>query len=381
MKKVYWRPRRVSRTGLLLIALISLAGLFVVEQFKAEVKQPHFSTKIAAARKARDAFDAIKEARLKAGPAINSVNDPLETGVVGLPMSPVTSVVGYLNAKQASVNPNFAAVVVDLLKKAGVGEGDVVALGVSGSFPALNACAFIGVEAIGAHPISIASVSASTWGANNPDLLWIDMEKVLVDEEVISTRSIAASIGGFDDMGQGLTDDGRSKILEAIDEHGLKLIKRSDFEKNVARRLEIYTKEAEGRPIKAFINVGGGAISVGRSVGKELFEPGLNLNPPKFVDRVTGVMPSLSQQGVPCIHLIHVTDLVERYALQLAPLQAPEIGKGSIFRAIDYNKPLVSFVLAMVIGSLYAFIRTDIGFRLLRGSGRSGGDGFPEPMV
>ena len=381
MKKVYWRPRTVSRTGLILIALIALAGLFVVEQFKGPVRQPHFELKHAAAQKAREAFEAIKAKRVEVGPPIDAEVDPFETGVIGLLNSPVTSVTGYLSAKQASVNPNFAAVVVDMLKQAGVEQGDVVALGVSGSFPALNACAFAAVETLGAEPVSIASVSASDWGASVPELLWIDMEQVLVDAKVTEHRSFAASMGGHDDRGQGLDEEGKKLVLAGIERNKLELIQIEDFEANVAHRVDLYRKQVGGRPIKAYINVGGGAVSVGRELGKELFMPGLNLHPPKRVEYVPGVMSTFSLQGVPCLHLIHVRDLAERYGLPIEPLQAPAVGEAAVFEAIDYSRPLVLSVLGLIMASLYGFIRTDIGFRLLRGSGRSGGDSFPEPMV
>lgn len=381
MKKVYWRPRTVSRTGLGLIAIISLAGLLVVEQFRTERRQPHFDLKLAAAQRAREAFDIIKSARVDLGPPIDDETDPLETGIVGLPMSPVTTVTGYLNAKQTSVNPNFAAVVIDMLKEAGVEPDDVVAMGVSGSFPALNACAFAAVESLGAKPVSIASVSASNWGANVPDLLWIDMERYLFEAGALKNRSIAASIGGYMDSGRGLSDDARQGVIDSINENGLTLIDDEDFAANVARRLETYRKAADGRPIKAYINVGGGAASVGTEVGKELFSPGLNTRTPARAELLTGVMPTLSQQGVPCIHLIHVTTLAQRYGLQYPLETAPAVGAADVFQRVEHNRPLVLAVLGLIVLSLYGFIRTDIGFRLLRGSGRSGQDGMPEPMV
>ena len=43
MKKIYWRPRAVSRPALLLIALVSLAGLSLVERYKVRSQQPYFA--------------------------------------------------------------------------------------------------------------------------------------------------------------------------------------------------------------------------------------------------------------------------------------------------------------------------------------------------
>src|SRR5690606_17459553 len=107
MKKVYWRPRAVSRPALLLIALISISGLIIVESWKVRTEQPHLDEKRAAAELALDAFEVIKNARQEVGPTIDPTIDPTMSGLIGLPMSPVTTVSGEISAKQTSVNPNF----------------------------------------------------------------------------------------------------------------------------------------------------------------------------------------------------------------------------------------------------------------------------------
>ena len=38
--------------------------------------------------------------------------------------------------------------------------------------------------------------------------------------------------------------------------------------------MDLYTRSAEGKPIKAYINVGGGTVSVGKNIGKLMFRPG-----------------------------------------------------------------------------------------------------------
>ncbi|TWT82059.1 Capsule biosynthesis protein CapB [Planctomycetes bacterium CA13] len=60
-------------------------------------------------------------------------------------------------AKLTSTNPNMAAVVVDMLKAAGVGKGDLVAVGYSGSFPGMNVSVLAALNTIGARPIILAN--------------------------------------------------------------------------------------------------------------------------------------------------------------------------------------------------------------------------------
>ncbi|MBA3485222.1 MAG: hypothetical protein H0T51_25790, partial [Pirellulales bacterium] len=82
------------------------------------------------------------------------------------------------------------------------------------------------------------------------------------------------------------------------------------------------------------------------------------------------------------IHVVHVNSLANRFTLPLEPLEAPSIGEGGVFMGIDYSKPLVIGVLAFILLCLYGFIRTDVGFRMLRASqSKSQRDTQPEPMV
>ena len=52
-----------------------------------------------------------------------------------------------------------------------------------------------------------------------------------------------------------------------------------------------------------------------------------------------------------------------------------------MFEGVDYNKPLAFGILVVIIASLFGFIRSDIGFRLLQGGHARKQAGHPEPMV
>jgi poly-gamma-glutamate system protein len=181
MRRVIWRPRAVSRRALALIAIIALGGVYQAERVIVRSRQPHYELKLRAAELAEQAMIAVKEERIARGYPIDASVDPAETGLVGLPYSDVTSIAGNLASKQTSINPNFAAVVLEMLKELNVQEGDKVAVGVSGSFPALNICVYSALQTLKADPVIIASGAASQWGANFDDFLWIDMERELFD--------------------------------------------------------------------------------------------------------------------------------------------------------------------------------------------------------
>ncbi len=380
MQKIYWRPRKLSRTVLVLICGCSLLGIAAVEVFKVRVQDPHFKDKLAASERALEAMEVIQAERESRGIEIDPEADPAESGLIGLLMSPVTSDPGILPAKQTTINPNFAAVLVHWLKRAHVKEGDVVAVGLSGSFPALNICVCAAIETLKLKPVIISSAAASQWGANHPEFLWLDMEKVLQEQHAFGFRSVAASIGGIEDRGLGMSDEGRTMLVEAIGRHGLTLIKSKTFEESLHRRMALYRQHAAGAPIRAYINVGGGTVSVGSRVGKKMFRPGLTLRPPPGAAMVDSVMTRFINDGVPVIHMVQIEELAARYGLETTPKTMPVVGEGKTFYRISYNRWLAVAVLGGIVASLYGFVRTGWGFRLMQTAKKSA-DGPPEPMV
>jgi poly-gamma-glutamate system protein len=381
MIKIYWRPRQVSRTALVLISLLSLAGFASVELLQRQSQQPFYREKLNAAHLTAEAFTALKAERLKRKLRINADSDPASSGLIGELMTPVTSNTGNLHAKQLSVNPNFAAVIVHYLKRAGVEEGDVVAVGLSGSFPALNVATLCALEALKVQPIVISSVAASQWGANEPKFLWVEWEKLLFDKRLLSFRSHAASIGGIEDRGLGMTAEGRRVIVAAIEQAEVPLLYPRNYEESIEQRMALYRDLAKDKPVKAYINVGGGTTSVGTKVGKKLFRPGLNLRAPEGGPAIDSVMNRFADQGVPVIHLVNIAKLAKRFGFSPNPRQLPPVGQGKVFSREEYNLWLAGGFLLAIFAALYAFVRSDLGFRIMQLSRRGKSRGHPEPMV
>ncbi|MCC6746024.1 MAG: poly-gamma-glutamate system protein [Deltaproteobacteria bacterium] len=370
MKKLYWRPSKVSRTVLALVALLSLAGIAAVERLQKRTKQPYLKEKLAAARLAQQALAVLKTERLHRQLPVDRELDPAETGLIGLAMSPITSNSGLLASKQTSANPNWAAVIVQMLKKAGVREGEAIAVGASGSFPALNVAVYAAAQALKLKPVVVTSVSASQFGANIPGFTWLDMEQVLFDRHVFSFRSVGASLGGVEDRGLGLSREGRAALEEAIQRHGTTQIRPANYQQSVEERMRLYTEHAGGTPIRAYINIGGGTASVGTTLGKKLFRPGLNRTPPTGAAGLDAVMTRFITDGIPVIHMVQIARLAKRYGLPDQPATIPTVGTGEIFYRQEYNEWLAGAVLAALLVVLYAFIRSDWGVRLLMATRR-----------
>ncbi|MBN2194528.1 MAG: poly-gamma-glutamate system protein [Polyangiaceae bacterium] len=382
MKRIYWRPPRVSRAALALIAIVAVTAMAAVEAFPARIQQPWHAEKLRAAQLAQDAFDVIKTEKTRRGIPIDPDTDPLATGMIGVAMSRVTSNSGVLTAKQLSINPNFAALLVHYLRQVDVQPGDLVAVGASGSFPALNVATFAAIDAMGLEAIVITSSSASQFGANDPELTWLDMERVLVEARIFHVRSIAASLGGIDDVGIGLSDEGRDLLRAAIARNHIAPLSSGSLAASIDARMLTYERAARGRPIRAYVNVGGGSASVGTHVGKKLFRPGLNRYPPLGAAQVDSVMLRFGERGVPVVHLTNIEGLARKHGLLPHGGKPPRVGEGAVFVSVEYNRPLAALGLALVLAAMFAFVRYGIGATILRGVQRDReAPRQPEPMV
>ena len=135
----------------------------------------------------------------------------------------------------------------------------------------------------------------------------------------------------------------------------------------VRERMRVYYEQAGDRTIKAYVNVGGGTVSVGTKVGKRKFMPGVNLRPPKGIEEMPpSVLGAFLETGVPGIHVTRIIDLAEEYGLEIAPRIMPEVGTGDVFQKRQPNRWLAGIVLALILLSLFVAARAPWGTRMLR---------------
>ncbi|RJO71875.1 MAG: poly-gamma-glutamate system protein [Myxococcales bacterium] len=381
MKKLYWRPTRISLRLLWVVAFVAVIGLIAAENYTVQEKQPYYAEKIKASKLAQDAFNAIKAERLRLNLPSDPESDPAKSGLIGELLTPVTTNPGHLPAKQTSANPNFAAVIVQLLKRAPVEEGDVVAVGLSGSFPAINVTVLSALATLKLEPIIISSGGSSQWGANLPSFMWPDMERLLFEKRFFPYRSVAISRGGIDDRGLGLTKFGRKAIDDAIVRSGVPYLEVKDYTDSVERRMALYRMHAGDKEIKAYINVGGGTTSVGTKVGKSAFKPGINREAPKGATEIDSIMTRFVEEGVPVVHLTRIDELAMRFGLPTQPQVMPLVGQGKIFFREVHSTLVVTFVLVLILLLLVAFVRLDWGYRILTTGRREAASGRPERMV
>jgi poly-gamma-glutamate system protein len=354
--KVYWRPSQIPTGALIVLAIIALSGMLMVETMRRQDTIADYGMMVSAAREAQKGMEQIYEVR-KSIRRIDADVDPLDSGFIGVSSSPVTSLAGHLPAKQTTINPNWAAVALKMLREAGVEKGDVVAVAVSGSFPALNLAFYAAAEELEIEPLIIVSGSASQWGANVPGLSWIDMARELREVGLLRTREVVGSLGGAGDRGVGISERGQDIIRLAIERADLQFLLPSSLEESVAKRIALYSELAEGRPIRAYVNIGGGSASTGPPSIDQYFEPGLITSavPKAFaVDSVTG---HFLKQGVPVLNFSGIATIARRYGLPLQPQTKQPIGAGGVYNTLAYRQWLAGFWFILILVLIYIVTR------------------------
>lgn len=349
-----------SKTVLSVLSLLALMAFLAVEYDKEDVKLKFYEQKFEASKLAKEAMDYLKESRMRKGVFVDVINDPNETALIGQDITPITTDRGYIEAKLTATNPNFAAVVVDMLKEAELEKNDVVAVAFTGSFPGLNIAVHSALQTLKLKPIIITSVGASNWGANDPYYTWLDMERSLYNRGIFKNKSVAASIGGGLDRGRGLSPEGRQLIVDAINRNKIEFINEEHLESSIQKRIELYNKYRKKDKIKAFINVGGGISSIGSVENSKFIPTGFSKILPMKNYPVRGLLIYMAEKNIPVIHLLNVNQLAQQYGLPINPSPLPRQGEGEIFIQKRYSVLLtagVSLFLTVAIGFVYLMER------------------------
>ncbi len=256
-------------------------------------------------------FSLIWQARLRADMA-DTTHDSLKTGMIGVEYTPLTSTIGYETAKGLSTRPGWASWIVEELVRRGVKAGDKVALSMTGSFPGINLAVLAALQELEVEVKGISSVGASSWGANEPGFTWPEIESRLVTEGALRVGCGAVTFGGTGDRGLEWGDDEIAIAAEVVRRSGLPLIKPRNLRDAVERRLLFYGKL---KRYKAFINIGGGAATLGGGAKMRFVRGGWFEEPLGLQGSPNGVMDAFLKAGVPCLNLLYLEDMNRRYGV------------------------------------------------------------------
>lgn len=355
------RTRKILWTLAAAFSLIALAAERTLTPYE---RSPLYDKMTRAAGIMASAESLVRSARAEAGIAIDPVHDPNKTGMIGVEYSETTTSMGELEAKRTTANPDMAALAVSLLWQAGVHEGDAIAIGASGSFPAMTLAVLSAARALNLDVALVVSLGASTWGANMPDFSYLKMHAAA--RSVLGYDILAVSLGGGRDSGGDMTEEGRAILRAEMSASGIYVIDEKDTPSSVAKRATLYDNFFFGRHCSAFVNIGGATANVGEGLTVLELAPGVNGSVPKLKDEDRGMVYEMGLKGIPVVHLLNIKKLAMDNGVPWDPVPFPQIGRSRVYRVYDrgaYRRRLILLIAAYgcSLGFLAAIYRKASG--------------------
>lgn len=330
-------------------------GIGLTVAGKYEKTADDFNVKIEAATLHGQMMNEIKEYKNELGiPLVEE--DIHKTGMIGEPYTEITTTHGAIEAKRTTANPDMAAVVVQMLEEAGMKEGSRVAIGFSGSFPAMNLAVLSACETMNLDYSYIASVGASTYGANQPDCTFPDMVLRLYHEGYIERLPEYFTFGGRADCGYDMNPELRDGIYQRLIKSEVEVVEPASFPENIEQRRAAY--EAEGMP-ECFVAVGGNYTNSGpgdKDIPYGVIKPGKI----RTVDENSGLIQVYNSQDLPIINILNIKKLVTDYGLAFDPESLKNPGESAIYKETAYP------MLPAAVGILGAVMIILVGFGRLR---------------
>ncbi len=313
----------------MLVAIVSFIMLYTSRE---TVESAHYSQMLTIAERVERAYKAIQLEK-----AAIALPDNHYSGMIGAEFTGITTTLGAYEAKTTATNPNFSSIIYRYVEDMQLKRGDTVALNFSGSFPALNLQAVITLEAMGLKPVIITSFGASTFGATDPEMTYVDMEYLLYQKRLIGSRSSLVSPGGDCDLGINMESEALATICERLEGYGYTVYTAPSAEENLKKRLGVYGDAV------ALINIGGNAVS-----GIETYPGVYGLLENDTPGDYSGVIGAFLSQGKPVLHLLNIKEIALKNNLPIDP-ETIVLGKGGAFTEVVYSLFWLIALLASLV--------------------------------
>ena len=118
-------PAIQKTSTLVALSLLALLCFIITINFRIIEKSSSFDQKVIAAELMWKGMQILKNTRMEKGIFVDIENDPNETGLVGSPYSLITTDEGDLDSKLTTLDPNFSAVIVDLMSQLNLQVNDI----------------------------------------------------------------------------------------------------------------------------------------------------------------------------------------------------------------------------------------------------------------
>ena len=276
-------------------------------------------------------------------------------GLMGTELTAITTTLGNPSAKRTAQTPDMAALCVRLLTQAGVQKGDRVGACMSGSFPGLNIALVCACEAMEVELVYTASVGASSYGANLPQLTSPEMLLLLCREGVLHTPPASVSAGGDYDSGTNMLghileeEDVIDQTLRRVQDTGLPFVCHPDLAQNVAYHADLYGD------IDCFVNVGGTVVGSGANYVVLGLGQGLLKGEGVTYQQDSGLLEYYLSRGVPSIHLLNLKQLCLEYAIPFDPAQPAEVGTSGVYFEKSYPRWAVALTGLLAVSALIVY--------------------------
>ncbi len=231
--------------------------------------------------------------------------------LLGDEFTPLTTTLGSLDAKQISVNPQFAAVVVRWVTELGLDSTDVVMVASSGSFPGLAVSVLAALQVLNQRVVLLTSAGASSFGANQPEMTLLDMEHLLQQYGGLRFMPELVTYGCDNDNGEGFYEGGKEAVDSSARRNALTIRVPASLTEAVHERIAL----ARHHRIRLLINIGGNHAMLGNCPHATLLPGGLNRTVPTCQHVERGAIVRIAESGVPVIHLLNIKDLGMQFGI------------------------------------------------------------------
>ena len=334
----------------LLIAFgVLLIGVVVSESFFRKSESLEFvSSMNESVELTKKWFSVIEQFKKGKGIKSDALSNVPYNYMIGDEWSEITTSLGSLESKKTSTNPDFSALIVRLLHEAGVSKGEKAGVILSGSFPSLAVSVLAALQTMEIEAYIMSSVGASTYGANQPDATWIDMESELIERGGLKYNSDLVSIGAGEDAGIGLSEEGLSDIRNTALRNKINLYIPGSLKESIEKRVELFKEKG----ISILINIGGNETAIGNCRHTLSIPNGLHSEVVRCIDETRGLISRMNEIGVPFINLLNIKDLASQYGISVSP-GSDYAASTNLFKTTKTNKPVLAIILTICLIPVY----------------------------
>jgi poly-gamma-glutamate system protein len=334
---------------LVIILILSVILFIISEKYSFFMKERKDSVVMShASALASEWFDVIGNVKKEKGLLLPEYENLKYPGLIGLEYSDITTTLGSLDAKYTANNPEFAALTIKYLDDAGIDSNSTVGVISSGSFPSIAISTLAALQTIGAKVVLISSLGASSYGANDPNATWIDMEKWLREKAGLKYKSSIVTLGAEDDAGLGLQDEGISSLEQAAKRCGVTLYKPKSFQESLHTKLDLLTSNH----ISLLINIGGNQVALGKCPHGNAIKNGFHKIINSCSDSDRGLIFRLAEKGIPVVHFLNIKSLAVEYGLPIAPAQKFTKSDILYLEKVPHKLQLILFLIIITFSLL-----------------------------